>query len=104
MITYNVVITSNAESDLQGIATYIAKELREPLKAQMLLSKIGAAIMDLEEMPLRHAIVSDDTLALQGIRKLIVDNYIVFYVVSDMEKTVTIIRTLLSRRNWLNLL
>ncbi len=55
-------------------------------------------------MPTRHAVVADEELALQGIRKLIMNNYIVFYVVSEENATVTVVRILYGRRNWINLL
>jgi toxin ParE1/3/4 len=55
-------------------------------------------------MPLRNALVADERLSYKEIRKIIVDNYIVLYVVSEESKTVTIIRILYSRRHWLNLL
>ena len=104
MTYYNIVITKPAESDLQEIADYIAKELKTPTAAKQVIAKIGSAIIDLEQMPLRNALVSDEKLASQGIRKQLVDNFIVFYVVSEWNETVTIIRILSGRRNWLNLL
>jgi toxin ParE1/3/4 len=55
-------------------------------------------------MPLRNALVADERLAYKGIRKIMVDNYIVFYIVTEENKTVTIIRMLYGRRGWMNLL
>lgn len=43
---------------------------------------------------MRYAVVSDERLALKGIRKLIVDSYVVFYAVGESEAIVTIIRIL----------
>ena len=60
--------------------------------------------MSLAEMPTRYAMVADEHLAAQGIRKLPVENYIVFYVVSEQDKTVTVIRILYGRRDWEQLL
>ncbi len=104
MTSYSIVITQPAEDDLQGIADYIAKELREPSIAQHVVATNGEAIIALEQMPLRNALVSDEKLAIQSIRKLMVDNYIVFYVVSVENKTVTIVRILYGKRDWINLL
>ncbi|MGH4121235.1 type II toxin-antitoxin system RelE/ParE family toxin [Clostridium sp.] len=55
-------------------------------------------------MPLRNALVNYERLAYIGIRKIMVDNYIVFYIANDESKTVTIIRILYGRRDWINLL
>jgi len=104
MKSFNIVITSPAEDDLQGIADYISNELRDFSAARNVLSKIGIAVFDLELLPTRNALVKDERLALIGIRMLVVASYIVFYIVSEKNETVTIVRILYSRRDWLNLL
>jgi len=104
MSRYSVEITEPAENDLCEIGYYIAKELLEPNIAQKVVDKIGNAIIKLEELPLRNALVADERLALQGIRKIMIDNYIVFYIVTEKHKKVTIVRILYGRRDWINLL
>lgn len=106
MIIYQIEITEPAENDLQGIANYIAKELREPSTALGVVATIGEAILGLVQLPLRNAIalVHDERFAIQGMRKLIVDSYIVFYVVSEQDKMVIIVRILYGKREWVNLL
>jgi len=93
-------MTEPAAGDLFKITEYIARELREPAIAQKLVSKIKEAVMSLAEMPTRYAMVADERLAVQGIRKLPVENYIVFYVVSEKDGTVTVVRILYGRRDW----
>ncbi|WP_205516832.1 type II toxin-antitoxin system RelE/ParE family toxin [Paenibacillus sp. SYP-B3998] len=51
-------------------------------------------------MPFRNGLVRNERLAVNGIRHLLVDSYIVFYVISKKEETVTIIRILFGKRNW----
>jgi addiction module RelE/StbE family toxin len=104
MSIYSIQITEPAEKDLYEIGVYISKELLEPETAKKVVSRIAKGISTLEEMPLRNALVADERLAYKGIRKIIVNNYIVFYIVTEENKTVTIIRILYSRRDWLNLL
>lgn len=104
MKKYKVLMTQPAANDLKGISDYIVRELREPTIAQKLVSKIKAAVMSLEQMPTRHALVSDEKLPFQGIRKLMVDNYIIFYVISEKEAKVTVVRILYGKRNWAKLL
>ncbi len=104
MKKYRVLMTEPAANDLQEVVRYIAGELREPTTAQKLVGKIRDAIMSLAEMPSRHPLVADEVLAAKGIRKLPVENYIVFYVVSEEDKTVTVVRILYGRRNWEHLL
>lgn len=101
---YNINITQPAERDLVEIQRYISKELLEPEIAKKTISIIAENIFALEDMPLRNTLVLDSRLAKKGIRKLIVNNYIVFYCVNESIKTVTIIRILYGKRAWENLL
>jgi toxin ParE1/3/4 len=104
MSKYSIEITEPAERDLLEISNYIAKELMEPSIAMKLINKIGDVILDLEEMPFRNGLVLDERLAHLGIRRIIVNNYTVFYIVSEEGNVVTIIRILYSKREWMNLL
>jgi len=104
MVTYDIQITKPAEDDLYEIGRYISKELLEPETARKVIARIADTISTLENMPLRNVLVDDERLAKIGIRKILVDNYIVFYIVVEENKTVTIIRVLYSRRNWQYLL
>lgn len=104
MKSYKVLITQPAANDLQSIAGYIANELREPAAAKKLVGRIRDAVMSLAELPTRHALVADGRLAVQGIRKLIVGNYIIFYIVDERATIVTVVRILYSRRDWASLL
>lgn len=105
MTSYSIWITEPAEKDLQEIAFYIAAELQEPPSAVHVVSRIEEAILELEHLPFRYALVRDTILASKGIRMLPVDRYVVFYTVSDRsDAIVTIIRILYGKRNWMDLL
>ncbi len=104
MDRYIIEITKPGEKDLYKIGQYIANELLEPAKAAEVVDKIANEIFKLEEMPFRNARVDDDELASQGIRKFIIDNYIIFYVINQENKIVTIVRLLYNRRDWINIL
>lgn len=104
MRKYNIQITEPAENDLRQIRNYISEELLEPSIANRLVNKIGEAIFTLEEMPVRNAFVSDEGFAAQGIRKILVENYIIFYIISEESKMITILRILYCRRHWVDLL
>jgi addiction module RelE/StbE family toxin len=103
-LTYRLVITELAEEDLRDIANYIANELLEPTTARKMITRIAEAIFQLEQMPFRNGLVRDEQLAAKGIRYLLVHPYIVFYVISDNEETVSIIRILYGKRQWSSLL
>ena len=104
MKKYSVFMTHTATEDLKGIASYVANELKEPSIAKKLVQTIKEAVMSLDQMPTRYSLLRDASLAFQGIRRLMVDNYMVFYIVAEEEAKVTIVRILYVRRDWVNLL
>lgn len=104
MNRYKIVITKPAKDDLTEIARYVAEEVLAPTIAVKLIDKIGNAIIELGKMPYRHPLVSDEELSAEGIRRMPVDNYLVFYLVSERIKTVKVVRILYNRRDWIKLL
>lgn len=104
MTVFQVVITEPAEHDLQSIIDYVSKELQNPSAAQSFLNKISNSLHYLKTLPKRFPLVNDIILANQGIRKTTVDNYLIFYSVSESLKRITIIRILYAKRNWKALL
>lgn len=103
MKKYCVFISHTATEDLKGIALYVAKELKEPSIAKKLIQTIKEAVMSLEQMPTIYSLLRDASLAVQGIRRLIVENYMVFYIVTEEDAKVTIVRILYGRRDWVTL-
>lgn len=104
MSSYNVVITEAAQYDLLDIFDYIAIELREPELAGRLLSKIRTKVKTLEEFPERNNMISEPNYELQKIRWCPIENYVLFYQVSEAENQVYILRVLYKKRNWEHLL
>jgi plasmid stabilization system protein ParE len=101
---YKVFIEASAEKDLFGILLYITKTLKQPTIAKRIYTEIKKQIDTLRAMPARQKIVEEEPYAAQGVRKLYVENYMVFYVVDDSKKEVHVFRILYNRREWQNLL
>ena len=100
MCEYRVFISEPAEHDLWGICRYISAQLSSPQTALDMVDEIEAAIRSLSEMPARFALVGDERLALQGYRKMLVKNYLVFYLIDEEAACVDIVRILYARRDW----
>jgi len=100
MDTYSVELTQSAASDLREIYSYIKLHLLEPETAARQRDRIKAGILGLSSLPKRYALISDGYLKEQGIRFCPVDNYLVFYVINELERKVIILRVLYSRRDW----
>ena len=102
MNQYNIEYSKEAREDLIEIKLYIKYNLQEPETAQKLISKIRFEIDKLKTNPQMFAIIDDDFIKKFEIRKLIVDNYIVFYRIQN--NNIQIARIMYGRRNWINLL
>ena len=97
---YHIEITKPAEQDVLDAAKYIDEQLLNPVAANRLLDEAEKAILSLDNMPSRHALVNDDVLARLGIRFMPVLNYLIFYTIREERKTVVIQRFLYNRRDW----
>lgn len=102
MKKYNIEYSKESKEDLIGIKQYIKYNLQEPETANKLISKIRKSIKTLKENSEIYAIIDDDIIRKLEIRKLIVDNYIIFYRIKN--DSIEIVRIMYGRRNWINLL
>ena len=102
MDKYNIEYSKEAKQDLIDITKYIKYNLQEPNVAKKLINRIRAEINNLIENPQIYAIIDDEFIKKLEIRKIIVDNYIIFYRIKN--KTIQIVRVLYGRRNWIDLL
>lgn len=66
------------------------------------MEKIEKNIMRLSEFPLSGSFVEDENLKNKGYRKLIVENYIFFYIVNEQQKEVVVMRVLYGRQKYDN--
>ena len=101
---YDVRITGTADADLNSAVDYIDHILLNAQAADELLIKAEEAIADLAAFPEKNALVEDPVLNAWGVRVVSVNNYLAFYVVSEEEKRVNIVRFLHSKQNWISIL
>lgn len=104
MRSYKLVFTLPAQRDLNQILDYYRIELCAPEAARSLLSKVKSLTRALSTPPARFPLAADKRLAEMGIRKALVDNYIIFFQTNEESGTVCILRLLHMRRNWLDIL
>lgn len=97
---YGLKIAPIASQDLDEIYSYIAKELFNEDAAESPMEKVEKSIMRLKDFPLSCSFVADEILKQKGYRKLVIDNYIAFYIVNEEEKQVVIMRILYGRQKY----
>jgi toxin ParE1/3/4 len=93
---YRIHYLSVANHDLIEILDYI--KVDNPVAASELLDKIDVSVSRLASMPHSGKTPDDARLKALGYQIIIVENYLVFYVVSD--STVEIRRVLHGKRNY----
>ena len=89
MKQYRVLVTDEALNDMESIYEYIAEELLAPNTAMGQYNRIADAIETLDQMPERIKLMESEPEKTRGLRKLIVDNYAVFFIIEDDTVIVT---------------
>ena len=102
--SYIVKMTPKAASDLDNIYSYISEELFTVSAAANILERIEKGILRLKEFPFSCSYVVDEFLRNKGYKKLIIDNYIVFYLVEEENKQVVIMRVLYGKQKYEDLI
>ena len=89
MEMYEVNITDEALDDMEKIYEYIAFELLSPENAIGQYNRIADAILTLDSLPDRFALFESEPEHSWGMRRMVVDNYLVCYIVDPGIVTVT---------------
>ena len=104
MNDYSVELSSSAQSQIVKIRDYIRYELNNPSAAEKFLDDTEEAIDSLSQFPYAHMVRRGQNYILEMKKRQYFyrDNYCLFYVVKEEEKTVRIIRVTYSRSDLSN--
>ncbi len=89
MKQYTVEITNEALADMEQIYNHIAYALQTPENAMDQYNRIADAILTLDTLAERIHIMESVQERKREIRRLLVDNYSVFYVIQEDKVIVT---------------
>lgn len=103
-MNYHIHITKRAKREILHAADYIEFTLFNPTAADALVDKAEEYINSLSQLPQRNRLVDDPILSSWGVRSIMIDSYLAFYVVSEEDKTVYVVRFLYGRRDWVAVL
>ena len=98
-MTYQVMLTPQAQSDLREIFKYIAVDLQSVQNATGQLDRLEKAIASLDQMPERYCVYDKPKWRERNLRIMPVDNYLVFYIPDHSSETVTVIRVMYGGRD-----
>lgn len=89
MELYKVEITREALQDMEDIYNYIAVELLSPENAMGQYNRIADEILKLNTFPERFRVMDSEPEKTMELRRMIVDNYSVFYTIRNDKVIVT---------------
>jgi len=96
-----VVITEDAEDDLEGIYQHIAISIGEPQIAWNQIERIRDKILKLNHMPERNPVIQYEPWKSREARRVDINNFAAFYVLNT--NVVTVIRVLYAKRDLSNI-
>ena len=86
---YRVEITDDALADMELLYQYIAIRLQAPRNAMRQYNRIASAVLTLDTFPARYGLFDCEPERSMGIHKMVVDNYLVCFVIDPGVVTVT---------------
>ena len=101
---YEVRISKQAERQLKEIIQYISYTLQATGTAEKMLDLLEREILSLSSFPNRIPLTKDEPWHSQGIHKMVVKNYLVYFWVDENTQTVHIIAVVYGRRDQKQLL
>ena len=101
---YSVNLTSYSIFQIQETISYISKVLLVPETAAAWSDHLEKQLAGLNIMPARFPLVEKEPWRTNGIRRMPVNNFIVYYYIEEKSKEVWITSVVYSKRNQLNAL
>lgn len=101
MVDYIVKITSQAEKQIQEIVHYIVHELKAPDAALHLLDALEVSFDSLTHFPHRVALIDEEPWRTNGIHRLPIKNFFVYFWIDEDNMNVQITAVIYSKRDQL---
>ena len=96
---YDVKITPYALRQMQEIVSYISAILQSPENATHWLDTMKKEIISLSSMPARIPLTDEEPWHSQGIHKMVVNNFLVYFWIDTDSLRVWITAVIYGRRN-----
>lgn len=96
---YNYILTELALEDLDGILQYISEDLSNKQAAQNFGRKVFETIDTIREFPKSGMFVDNEFVSDKTVRKVQIDNYLLYYNVVDSQNMLYVLRIVYAKRN-----
>ncbi len=101
---YKVTLTLQATEQIHNTMLYIARTLMQPETARLWTDLLYREIGKLGFMPSRFQLAEEEPWHTKGVHKLPVKNFLVYYIIDEDSKTVSVIAVIYGRRDQLGAL
>ena len=96
---YKLAYLPIAQNDMIEIVRYISKDLKNPIAAERLAVELIDAAESVLDFPYATSAYQPIRPLKHEYRKILVQNYLIFYWVDEEKKLVTVARVLYARRD-----
>ena len=101
---YKVKLTDHAVAQLQEAVIYISKVLQASTVAKHWAARVKKELASLSTMPARYPLTEEEPWHTEGIHKMSVENFLVYYWINEEKKIVWITAIVYARRDQLRVL
>ncbi len=101
MKEYTVKVTKQAYTNMLNIVRYIKQDLFSPEAANNLIEQLQKSINSLSQMPQRFSLVDEEPWRTEGIRKIVVKNFLIYFWIDEINEKVQVIGVIYGRRDQL---
>lgn len=100
-MSYTVRLTDTAKQDLREIAFWIADQSKDVEIAKKFVGDLRAECKKLDTFPDAGAFPKDRILKGLGYRYVVYKDYLIFYLVNEIEKQVNVMAIFNSRKDYM---
>ena len=96
---YNYVLTESAKADIDEAFDYIAGDLVNPDAASAFADELEEKLEEICKTPKAGRPVHNPYLKRDDVRRVLVKNYIAYYLIDEEEANIVVLRVVYSRRD-----
>ena len=96
---YIYQIIADAENDIDEIVKHISVVLSNPEAAEKFLTDLEQKLEQLCEMPKMGKIVENEFNKRKDFRRVIINNYDLYYFINDEDRIINVLRVVSARRD-----
>lgn len=96
---FDYFLTEIAEADIDEVFEYIATDLANPDAASNFADELEEKLDALCMTPKSGRLVENEFLKRDDVRRILVGNFIAYYIIDDEKKQIVVLRVVYSRRD-----